>query len=147
MSLSATGAVITAVLPVVGQRNLNMYLFCLYGWNDAKRCKDTESIGKTNQIIHSSFSKEKSVVNLTGKLLLLFIFQGWNLKIVLKKFPNEMINKTTKYLILMVVAKTTYFLSKSHDLPQKVIGEVLQININISMCSFHLIQWEFLLID
>ena len=29
------------------------------------------------------------------------------------------------------VAKTTYFLSKSHDLPHKVIQEVRQININV----------------
>ena len=29
------------------------------------------------------------------------------------------------------VAKTTYFLSKSHDLPHKVIREVRQININV----------------
>ena len=29
------------------------------------------------------------------------------------------------------VAKTTYFLSKSHDLPHKVIREVRQININM----------------
>ena len=29
------------------------------------------------------------------------------------------------------VAKTTYFLSKSHDLPHKVIREVQQININV----------------
>ena len=29
------------------------------------------------------------------------------------------------------VAKTTYFLSKSHDLPHKVLWEVRQININV----------------